>query len=29
MNGEPIDIEIPDLLSSNGSAIHDALQQLL
>lgn len=29
MKGEPIDIEIPDLLSSNGSAIHDALQQLL
>lgn len=29
MNGEPIDLEIPDLLSSNGSAIHDALQQLL
>lgn len=29
MKGEPIDIEIPDLLSSNGSTIHDALQQLL
>jgi len=29
MNGEPIDIEIPDLLSSNGLPIHDALQQLL
>lgn len=29
MHGEPIDIEIPDLLSSNGSDIHDALQQLL
>ena len=29
MNGQPIEIEIPDLLSSNGSAIHDALQQLL
>lgn len=29
MNGEPIDIEIPDLLSSNGSAIHVGLQQLL
>ncbi len=29
MNGEPIDIEIPDLLSSNGSAIHDELQRLL
>ncbi len=29
MNGAPIDIEIPDLLSSNGSPIHDALQQLL
>jgi myo-inositol-1(or 4)-monophosphatase len=29
MHGESIDIEIPDLLSSNGSAIHEALQQLL
>lgn len=29
MNGQPVDIEIPDLLSSNGSLIHDALQQLL
>ena len=29
MNGEPIDIEVPDLLSSNGSAIHDELQRLL
>lgn len=29
MNGQPIDIEIPDLLSSNGSAIHDELQRLL
>jgi myo-inositol-1(or 4)-monophosphatase len=29
MKGEPIDIEIPDLLSSNGLPIHDALQQLL
>ncbi|HLQ43864.1 MAG TPA: inositol monophosphatase family protein [Planctomycetaceae bacterium] len=29
MNGQPIELEIPDLLSSNGSAIHEALQQLL
>lgn len=29
MNGAPIDLDIPDLLSSNGSPIHDALQQLL
>lgn len=29
MNGQPIDIEIPDLLSSNGSAIHEELQRLL
>lgn len=29
MHGEPIDIEVPDLLSSNGSPIHEALQQLL
>ncbi len=29
MHGQPVDIEVPDLLSSNGSGIHDALQQLL
>ena len=29
MNGQPVDLEVPDLLSSNGSPIHDALQQLL
>ena len=29
MHGQPVDIEIPDLLSSNGLEIHDALQQLL
>jgi len=29
MHGQPVDIEVPDLLSSNGSVIHDALQQLL
>ncbi len=28
MQGQPVDIEIPDLLSSNGSAIHIGLQQL-
>ena len=29
MSGEPLDIEIADLLATNGSALHDPLQQLL
>jgi myo-inositol-1(or 4)-monophosphatase len=29
MSGGPFDIEVPDLLASNGSSIHEELQQLL
>jgi myo-inositol-1(or 4)-monophosphatase len=29
MNGDPLEIRIPDLLSSNGALIHERLQQLL
>ena len=29
MDGSPLEIEVPDLLSSNGSSIHEELQQLL
>ena len=28
-NGNPLDIEVPDILSSNGTAIHERLQELL
>lgn len=29
MNGAPVDIEVPDLLSTNGTAIHEELSRLL
>jgi myo-inositol-1(or 4)-monophosphatase len=29
MNGQPLDIHVPDLLCSNGSGIHEELQTLL
>jgi myo-inositol-1(or 4)-monophosphatase len=28
-NGEAFDVNVPDLLSSNGTALHDTLQRLL
>jgi myo-inositol-1(or 4)-monophosphatase len=29
LDGRPLDIFIPDLLASNGTALHEQLQQLL